>query len=242
MPAEGVCKHDTNSHSPAGGWLIAFMPERAIVLSNGEIGEPELLKARLEGWKDALVIGADAGSLHALSLGLTVNVVVGDFDSLDGPTGNLLKSPGIHIERAPAEKDETDLELALLHAVRRGAAQVAVLGAFGGRIDMTLANVLLLAHPDLTGARIELWHGAQTVWLLRPPGGEIAGRSGDTISLIPLAGDVTSITTHRLAYELRGGTLRFGPARGISNVMQDSTAQVAFRQGLLLVIHTPGKA
>jgi thiamine pyrophosphokinase len=89
---------------------------------------------------------------------------------------------------------------------------------------------------------VELWEGAQTAWLLRPPGGEIRGQVGDTVSLIPLAGDAVGITTFHLAYPLQAENLQFGAARGISNLMTGSAAQVSLREGLLMVVHTPGHA
>lgn len=218
------------------------MADRAIVLANGEIGAAPVVRDRLAGWTDAPVIAADGGSRYAEALGLRVDAVVGDLDSLDEGTGARLRAQGVDVERAPAAKDETDLELALLHAVERGATRIAVIGAMGGRLDMTLANVLLLAHPLLDGVRVELWHGEQTAWLIRPPGGDVNGGPGDTISLIPLGGDAHGVSTHGLAYPLRDETLAFGPARGVSNVFEGRDARVDLGGGLLLAVHTPGRA
>lgn len=216
--------------------------QRAIVLSNGLIGDAKIIRGRLSAWQDARVVAADAGSRLAPVLGLRLDLVIGDFDSLGAEERAKLEEQGVPVEVVSPEKDETDLELALLTAADRGAQRIAVLGAVGGRLDMAVSNMLLLAHPRLEGIHIELWEGAQTAWLIRPPGGEISGQAGDTVSLIPLAGDAAGITTHRLAYPLRGGTLHFGAARGISNVMTEATAQVALTAGLLMVVHTPGRA
>ena len=49
---------------------------------------------------------------------------------------------------------------------------VVLLGAAGGRLDMTIANLLLLVDPKFRPLRIELWYGSQTAWLLNPPGGD----------------------------------------------------------------------
>jgi thiamine pyrophosphokinase len=141
----------------------------------------------------------------------------------------------------PAEKDETDLELALLEAVKRGAEHIIVLGTSGGRLDMVLANMLLLAHPALSHTRSELWIDYQTAWLIRAPGSDILGQRGDTISLIPVAGDALSVTTSYLRYPLNHETLTFGPARGVSNLMDADTAHITLRSGLLLIVHTPGR-
>ena len=68
-----------------------------------------------------LIIAADGGAVHCLALGITPDVVVGDFDSLSPDQLNRLKASGTDIIRHPVRKDDTDLELALKTAVDRGA-------------------------------------------------------------------------------------------------------------------------
>lgn len=218
------------------------MTDRAIVLSNGTIEDVALLRERLAGWDDAAVIAADAGLRHAEALGLTADLVVGDFDSLDADQLELLEAAGVEIHALPPAKDETDLELALLEAAARGARQIVVLGAIGGRLDMTVANLLLLTHPRLVDVRVEVWYGAQTAWLIRPPGEGVTGKAGDTLSLIPLGGDAHGVTTTAMAYPLIDEVLAYGPARGVSNVMESDHGHVALRKGMLLAVHTPGHA
>jgi thiamine pyrophosphokinase len=218
------------------------MVRRAIVLANGYLEEIEALQARLKGWTEALIVAADGGSRHAAVLGLPLHVVVGDLDSLDEASRVVFSADGTHFEVFPARKDEADLELALLYAARQGADEIVVLGALGGRLDMALANILLLAHPRLADVHVELWSGIQTAWLIRPPGGEVRGQPGDTLSLIPLGGAATGITTQGLEYPLNNEALIFGPARGVSNVLTSELAYVSVRQGLLLAVHTPGRA
>jgi thiamine pyrophosphokinase len=218
------------------------MTQRAIVLANGKIDDAITLRARLSGWVGAQVIAADGGSQHAAMLGLHLDAVVGDLDSLDPSLRAALDAAGARLEIRSAHKDETDLELALLDATEHGAEHIVVLGALGGRLDMTLANLLLLLHPQLTGVRIELWNGSQTAWLIRPPGGDVIGGPDDTLSLIPLLGDAEGITTQGLAYPLSEGTLEIGKARGISNIFTQSRAHVALRTGMLMAVHTPGRA
>jgi thiamine pyrophosphokinase len=218
------------------------LTRKAIVLSNGHIDDPSLMRERLAGWDDALVIGADAGGLHAAALGLELDLLIGDFDSLDAESRTSLEAQGVEVKLFPAEKDETDLELALLEAVKRGAEHIVVLGTSGGRFDMVLASVLLLAHPALIDTRSEFWIDQQTARLIRSPGSDIRGHSGDTISLIPIGGDALGITTGNLRYPLNHETLTFGLARGISNLMDADIAHIALRNGLLLIVHTPGRA
>ena len=210
---------------------------RAIVVANGELEHPARLKARLVGWAEARVIAADGGLRNCRKLGLLPESIIGDLDSLDPSEVLQLQRTGVQLLRRPRQKDETDPELALFRALELGIAQVIMLGAFGGRLDMSVANLLLLAHPRLTELEIQLWSGDQTAWLLRPPGGELTGRPGEPLSLIPLGGEVTGVATEGLEYPLRDETLYLGVPRGVSNVLTASTAQVRLKTGLLLAVH-----
>ena len=146
------------------------------------------------------------------------------------------------ILRHPRAKDETDLELALLHAATLGAAQIDILGALGGRWDHTLANVALLALPELVGRQTRLLADRQTLFLVRDSA-VLEGRRGDTISLLPLTGAAHGVTTAGLQYPLSDATLSFDRARGVSNVLLDPPGRVSLRAGLLLVVqHDDGGA
>jgi thiamine pyrophosphokinase len=150
-----------------------------------------------------------------------------------------LEATGCQLIAHPAHKDETDLELALRYAVDQGATEVLVFGALGGRLDQTLANVLLLALPELRGVRVKIVGPELEVLLVRDQE-TIEGRPGDTVTLLPIGGDVTGITTEGLEYPLRDGTLYFGPARGVSNALTAPTAHLRVKTGLLLVVHITG--
>lgn len=209
----------------------------AVLFANGVIENTE--RALKAAESADLVIAADGGARHCLRLGVTPELVVGDLDSLDDVDRRTLEAGGTEFIVHPPNKDQTDLELALLAAVAREAKTITVLGAMGGRLDMTVANVLLLALPGLSEARVELWHGDQTAWLIRPPGGTLRGESGDIVSLIPLGGEAQGVTTRGLEYVLEGQTLEFGPARGVSNVIVGPSSQIELHAGALLVVHTP---
>ena len=216
------------------------MPEtRVLIFANGDLGDQAILRRRLQSHPFDIVVAADGGARHAAAVGLTVDRVVGDFDSLPLPARDDLARRGATLLQSPTGKDEIDLELALLEALHAGARQAVVLAATGGRLDMTLANVGLLMHPALRGMAIQLWVGWETAYLLLPPGGSILGDVGDRVSLIPLGGEARGITTHGLAFPLMAETLAVGPARGVSNRVAQSAPRVDFASGALLVIHTP---
>lgn len=182
-----------------------------------------------------LLIAADGGALALLRLGRAPSLVIGDMDSLDAPALRELAARGAELRRFPREKDETDLELALVYAAGRGASAIDIIGGLGGRWDHTLANVALLALPELRGRRVRLLAERQTLYLVQGSA-QIEGHAGDTISLIPLTGAAQGVTTEGLQYPLRDATLRFERARGVSNVLQAPPGRVSVRDGLLLVV------
>jgi thiamine pyrophosphokinase len=207
---------------------------RAIVIANGHVGNSEA--SRVQNWPHDLVICADGGAQHALGLGLAPDVVVGDLDSLDGDLRARLEDEGCQVLVHPPRKDETDLELALRYAIDHGVEEILILGALGGRIDQTLANILLLALPELQKVKTRIVAGDQEMFLIRGQA-FIEGQVGDTVSLLPIAGDVRGITAEGLEYPLQHGTLKFGPTLGISNVLTVPVARVQVGQGLLLCVH-----
>mgnify|MGYP000874606790 CR=1 FL=1 len=86
------------------------------------------------------VICADAGVEACRTLGLRPNIVIGDMDSAPGPLIEWARGSGAYIRQYPADKDQTDMELALDEAVTLGSRSVIVTGATGGRILSTLLN------------------------------------------------------------------------------------------------------
>ncbi len=211
---------------------------RAVIFANGVLENAQRAQEAAENAD--LILAANGGALHCLRLDIEPAFVVGDLDSLDEANRQTLQAGGTEFIIHPPDKDQTDLELTLHAAMARNVTHITLLGAVGGRLDMTLANVQLLALPGLSGVQVELWHGNQTASLIRPPGGPIEGDTGDGISLIPLGSDLRGITTQDLQYPLKDENLSLGPARGVSNVVSGSEPRVEFGAGNLLIVHTPG--
>ena len=184
---------------------------------------------------DALVIAADSGVEHALALECHVDLVIGDLDSADpGAVADAVAS-GAEVDRHPAAKDATDLELALLAARDRGADDIVVVGGHGGRLDHFLANALLLAAPQLASVRVRARMGDGEITVVRHRS-ELTGRRGDLCSLLPVAGPVHGVHTEGLRYALDHETLHPGSTRGVSNEFLATTAVVAVEAGVLLAV------
>jgi thiamine pyrophosphokinase len=208
---------------------------RVTVLANGDIAHTDIVHRYTKGVD--LVICANGGANHADAAGVRPDVVIGDLDSLSPELRAKLETQNAELVVHPANKDETDLELALLYAVQQGATQITVLGALGRRIDHELGNLLLLAHPMLKGIDVRVASHVQEISLIRDDK-VFDGTAGDLLSLLPIGGDAVGITTRGLEYPLDDETLHFGPARGVSNVFTTAQPRVHVRSGLLLAVHT----
>ena len=109
---------------------------RALIFANGDFSHPSVIKSMLR--TDDVVIAADGGARHALAAGVLPSVIIGDLDSLTEVEVRDFSNLGVRILRYPPAKDETDLELALSHALKAGYNPVIIFGAFGGRLDQSL--------------------------------------------------------------------------------------------------------
>lgn len=206
---------------------------RAVIFVNGHIPDLELVR-RLIRSGDTL-LAADGGTRHALSLGLTPTVVIGDLDSLTDDDRRMLDAAGTEIRTYPRNKNETDFELSLHYVVEAGFHDILIIAALGDRLDQTLGNLAVLTDPSLGGLQVRVDDGLEQAFFVSAQA-RVDGSPGDLISLIPWGGEVTGVTTDRLRWELQGDTLYPNKTRGISNELLGETASVSLESGLLLVI------
>jgi thiamine pyrophosphokinase len=217
---------------------------RAVIVAHGDLDGATLDRALAGPPCDgSVVIAADAGARRAEALGVLPDLVVGDADSLTEGEVARLGGMGVPVERASVDKDESDTELAILAALERGASEIRLVGALGGsRVEHTVANLLLLAHPALDGTDMAILAGPSDLRRMGTQTGpgaiEVVGSPGDFVSLLPLDTVVEEVRTQGLRYPLHGESLHPGPARGLSNELLGTSARVTTGRGRLLVIHT----
>ncbi len=196
---------------------------------------PEVLRPQIQ--PGDLLICADGGAEYAMALGLGPLVIIGDLDSLSEADRARAERMGTQFVTFPREKDKTDTHLALEYAARQGAQEVVLLGALGGRVDHALANLYLLLAARELGMRARILDAAHEVHLLLGgEWGDFAGEVGQTISLIPVAGDVRGVWTEGLYYPLRGEPLLLEQNLGISNLFTKAQARIEIEAGKLLIV------
>jgi thiamine pyrophosphokinase len=209
--------------------------KRAVIFANGEIKDYNQLRSILR--VDDLIIAADGGLHHCTALGITPADLIGDLDSVQPDEVQTALNQGVHILQFPVDKDETDLQLAIHHAVTAGCSEVVITGALGGRLDQTLGNIFLLQQPIHPEVSIRLDDGVDEVFLIRSSA-DISGTSGDIVSLLPLGSPAFDVKTYELKYPLDYEKLFPDQTRGISNVMLSNHARVSISRGILICIHS----
>ncbi len=213
------------------------MNRRVVLLANGDLDDPDYARALLH--EDDLVIVANGGTRLAWELGRVPDLLIGDSDSLPDPLRRWLADHQVPRHDHPRDKDATDLELALRHALALRPASVLFLGVSGGRLDHTLANISLLALASAASVPAEVVVERQHLFLVYDQI-ELEGEPGQTVSLLPWGGAVTGVYTSGLTWELEDAVLPFGPARGISNILQQKQATIRIASGMLLVCQQRG--
>lgn len=203
-----------------------------VVVTGGDRLAPAL---RAEVPTGALVVAADAGVQRALELGVTPDVAIGDFDSVDPDALDAVGRAGAEVVRHAAAKDETDLQLALDHAAECAPGRVTVLGGHGGRLDHFLANALLLGSPAYAAFEVVAFMGAARVVVVRTST-VLTGRPGDLVTLLPVHGPARGVRTRGLLYPLVDEDLPPGTSRGVSNELTGVEAAVSLTGGVLLAI------
>jgi thiamine pyrophosphokinase len=206
---------------------------RAVIFANGELNGHETVKNLLR--PDDLILAADGGAHHCRALGLKPVVIIGDLDSVTEDELAFWREAGTEIIQYHPDKDENDLELALLYAIEKDAQEALILGGLGHRWDQTIANLLLPAYDKLAGLSVSFWDDGQWLYLIRDEK-TIRGRVGQTVSLIPIQGDAEGVSTQGLAWPLVDETLYLGASRGVSNRMLKAEAVVTVRKGMLLCV------
>ncbi|MEY8461437.1 thiamine diphosphokinase [Eggerthellaceae bacterium 24-137] len=176
------------------------------------------------------VIAVDGGYASLVAAGCTPDLAIGDFDSLG------YMPDGVPVKAFPAEKDASDMELALEEALARGADAVEVYGALGGRLDHTLANLLLLASFAERGLAVATVGEAERIVFLVGPGELVLPAADEGIvSVFSLTDVSTGVVEEGLKYGLDGVALTNRTSWGLSNELADVPARIAVESGTLVV-------
>ena len=193
----------------------------------------------------SIVVAADSGLDRLAAAGIAAHHVVGDLDSATPRSIAAAEAAGAIVHRHPADKDATDIELALGLVIDElvpaaGIESLLVVGGGGGRLDHLLADVLILTAPTLATVEVTAHLGEATLTVVRPGDGRaIVGRTGEQVSILPVVGPASGVTTSHLRWTLYDADLVAGTTRAMSNEMLGARAHVRIDRGVVAVIQ-PG--
>ncbi len=211
--------------------------KKTIIFLNGDKTDVSRVKNYIDN--QTIIIGCDGGAQHAINLGITPHIVLGDMDSISSKLKKNLENNNVKFVSYPVKKDNTDAELAVDYAIQQECNDIILTGILGARIDHMLATIHMLANPKWEKINLRIIEGNQDMYIVRKKI-KLIGKKGDIISLIPLNGDATGITTQNLAYSLQGSTLQGYSTLGVSNIMTKNTAEISLKNGVLLIIQQKG--
>ncbi len=205
-----------------------------VVVIGGDPPDPRVLDEVPLG---ATVIAADSGLDHALALGLRVDRVVGDLDSVSAAALAQAEASGVPVDRHPPAKDATDTELALDLALElcHGDGRVLVVSGGGDRLDHLLGTIAVLARPS--SVPVEAWIGDTRLVVVdadRPLSLDLP--DGALVGLVPVGGDAHGVRTTGLRWALADETLVALASRGLSNEVVSSPVTVHLSGGALVAV------
>lgn len=210
---------------------------RAILFANGDIAKDTALEINPNDY----LIAVDGGLRHLEQLNLSPHLLIGDLDSVKLSALKKAETAGVEILRYPIEKNESDLELATLEALRRGFNEILITGTSGGRIDHILACLAILAMPDLQKVKAKIIDGASTVYYIKEHF-ELDTEVGDLISLQAWGEGVDGLNTSGLKWELNNASLHPWGALGLSNLAIQNRITISLKSGQLYLTHTKNQA
>lgn len=117
------------------------MKNRAVIFAGGEVLDYQRIRAEL--LPSDYILCADSGYKHCEKIGITPNILIGDFDSIEDIP------QGIIIKKLAEDKDYTDTNVCLDKAIFQGFKEILLVGMLGGRVDHSLANVQLLDRKSV---------------------------------------------------------------------------------------------
>lgn len=180
------------------------------------------------------IIAADGGQNRAREFGLQPDCVIGDFDST-----TLDEDFDCIYITYPAEKDLTDTEAALTHALEKGCRNVILLGGMGGRLDHTMGNIGLLDKYYSSFDHMEFIDGKNRMELLKDSERTLKRDARyKYFGLVSLNAEASGIDIRGAKYELTGASLERASTLWVSNEFKEDTVEICVQEGILLIVRS----
>ncbi len=212
------------------------MQKTAIIALNGSLqGNIEEYESIIK--KGDVLIAADGGSILFFKLGYNPDIIIGDLDSLSEEKIDYFQKNDVKIKKFPAEKDETDGELALTYCNKNKLTNIILTNTMGGRFDHQLANIFLLEYALKLNLKATIEEPNLEIGIINNKK-KFYGYQNCTLSILPLSEKVFNVRNDGFKYPLNGENLLRYKTRGISNIIINKNATISIEKGRLLYILT----
>lgn len=202
---------------------------RCIVIAAGDLSSLEALDLTIN--KQDIILCADGGYAHAKRLGITPTLIMGDFDSYEDSLPE-----GIEVKRFDSIKDDTDTMLAIKEGIVRGCDDFVLIGALGGRLDHSYANIQGLAYLVEQGYSACILDADTSIYMIKNSAMKLQKREGYAVSVFAYSETCTGVALGGLFYSLTGATVTQNFPIGVSNKFEDAYAEISVEQGTLLIM------
>ena len=189
--------------------------------------------------KDFL-IAADGGLMYCGVLEVEPDLIIGDYDSLDGTYSEALEQirtnvPG-KVITLPVEKDDTDMLAAIKCGLEMGYRNFRMYGANGGRLEHTIANIQLLKYLKEQDAVGYIMDGQGMILMAENETIRFRENMEGYINIFAYTEKARGVTIRGLKYELENAELNHAVPLGISNEFIGVSSEVTVEEGTLLII------
>ncbi|MGL6105347.1 thiamine diphosphokinase [Romboutsia sp.] len=207
------------------------------IVLNGEIKDYKATKGIMLKESYDYIICADGGANHTYKMNIVPHYIIGDLDSIDSNIIKHYKECNVKFEKFPTKKNETDSEICIYLAETLKAKEIHLIGALGGRIDHTIANINLLYYIKNKGIIPKIISEKEEMYIAMNEEITISGEKGNIISVIPTNGDAKGVTLKHLEYPLERHCMKFSVPLGISNVMTKDICSIRVDEGSLIIVN-----
>ena len=177
-----------------------------------------------------VVIAVDGGYEYLNDMGIVPNLAMGDFDSLG------YEPKKIRVVKFPANKDKSDMELAISRAKTMGCDEIYAFGVLGRRLDHTIANLYIFAEACEQGMSVCLVDAENAVFFIKGPDVfEADAREDGIVSVFSMSDVSTGVFERGMKWDLDDVELTNRTSRGLSNQLIGEPVMIGVESGTLMI-------
>lgn len=200
----------------------------AVIIASGSQVDINVIKE--ENIHVDYVICADGGLEKAARLNLIPNIIIGDLDSVNSDVLNYYLNKNVPMLKFPKEKDYTDMELAIEHAIEKDFDDIILIGATGTRLDHTMTNILLIEKYFKRGIKIKIIDNNNIIQMAEQ-GMELNNRKNSYVSIVPVSDKISGVTLKGFKYPLNDVEVKRGSTLCISNEISEESGSITIKEG-----------